>query len=216
MCGLTGSGKSRLLRALAAEGAQVLDLERIAQHRGSLLGDLPDAPQPTQKSFESALFAALSSFDAQRVVYVESESRKIGAVQVPDALLAAMRASPCVRVETPAPLRVALLKDEYAHFLADAGALANRLARLAPLHGKKAIERWNALAASGDHDALIGELLAAHYDPMYARSIERNFPRHEQAAIAEVRDVSPAGFHALARELIERASTEATRLTYQT
>src|SRR5206468_7258879 len=133
--------------ALAAEGAQVLDLERIAHHRGSLLGDLPDAPQPTQKLFESVLFAALSSFDPRRVVYVESESRKIGTVQVPDALLAAMHASPCVRVEAPQPLRIALLKHEYAHFLAATEALSSRLVRLSPLHGKKTIERWIAMAA---------------------------------------------------------------------
>jgi len=207
VCGLTGSGKSRLLAALAGEGAQVLDLERIAHHRGSLLGDLPDAPQPTQKSFESALFAALSSFDPRRVVYVESESRKIGTVQIPDALLAAMRASPCVRVETPQPLRVALLKHEYEHFLTATEALSSRLARLSPLHGKKTIERWSAMAAQGDHEALIDELLTLHYDPMYTRSIDRNFPRHCDATIAEVRDISTTGFRALARDLSARAAT---------
>jgi len=206
VCGLTGSGKSRLLAALAAEGAQVLDLERIAHHRGSLLGDLPDAPQPTQKSFESALFAALSSYDARRVVYVESESRKIGTMQIPDALLAAMRASPCVRVETPQPLRVALLKEEYEHFLTATEALSNRIARLSPLHAKKTSERWNAMAMQGDHEALIDELLTLHYDPMYTRSIDRNFPRHCDASIAEVRDISMTGFRALARDVLARAA----------
>ena len=120
VCGLTGSGKSRLLDALAAEGAQVLDLERLARHRGSLLGDLPGEPQPSQKGFESQLAAALERFDPRRPVYVESESKRIGTIQVPDALLAAMRAAPCIRLDTPAPLRVALLKDEYAHYLDDA------------------------------------------------------------------------------------------------
>jgi tRNA 2-selenouridine synthase len=206
ICGLTGSGKSRLLSALAAEGAQVLDLERIARHRGSLLGDQPDARQPTQKYFESELLAALSSFDPRRVVYVESESRKIGDVQLPDELLSAMRASPCVRIETPAPLRVTLLKHEYGHFLTAMDALNSRLARLAPLHGKKTIERWNAMAARGEHEALIADLLALHYDPMYTRSIARNFPRYSDATLAEVRDISPTGFCALARELLARAA----------
>ena len=117
VCGLTGAGKSRLLAALADEGAQVLDLERIACHRGSLLGDRPGDAQPSQKWFESRVHDALAAFDPQRVVYVESESRKIGDAQIPEALLAAMRASPCVRVETPHSLRLALLKDEYTHFL---------------------------------------------------------------------------------------------------
>jgi tRNA 2-selenouridine synthase len=206
VCGLTGCGKSRLLAALATEGAQVLDLERIARHRGSLLGDVPGAMQPSQKYFESELLAALASFDPQQVIYVESESRKIGDVQLPDALLAHMRTSPCVRLETPTPLRVALLKDEYEHFLTAIDALSNRLARLSPFYGKKTVERWNAMAASGDHDTLIAELLALHYDPTYTRSIARNFPRHSDAAIAEVADISPTGFRALARDVLARTA----------
>jgi tRNA 2-selenouridine synthase len=86
ICGATGSGKSRLLEALAAAGAQVLDLEVLAAHRGSVLGDLPDAPQPTQKAFETALWAALSGFDRKRAVYVESESKKVGNLRVPDEI----------------------------------------------------------------------------------------------------------------------------------
>ena len=140
VCGLTGSGKSRLIEALAAEGMQVLDLEALAKHRGSLLGDLPGEPQPSQKWFESQLVAALERLDPRRPVYVESESKRIGTVQVPDALLAAIRTAPCIRLDTPAPLRIALLKDEYAHYLEDAPSLSARLAHLVPLHGRKTIE----------------------------------------------------------------------------
>ena len=202
VCGLTGSGKSRLLAALADEGEQVLDLERIACHRGSLLGDVPGDPQPSQKWFESQVQATLAAFDPSRVVYVESESRKIGDVQIPEALLAAMRLSPCVRVETPHSLRVALLKDEYTHFLGDPEALGSRLERLAPIVGRKTVARWVDAAARADHDTLIAELLAAHYDPLYARSIEHNFPRYPEAVGAAVRDISPDGFRALARDVI--------------
>ncbi|HSW81841.1 MAG TPA: tRNA 2-selenouridine(34) synthase MnmH, partial [Usitatibacter sp.] len=85
VCGATGSGKSRLLEALASAGAQVLDLEVMAAHRGSLLGELPDAPQPSQKSFETAIWTALSGFDPARAVFVESESRKVGNLRVPEA-----------------------------------------------------------------------------------------------------------------------------------
>src|SRR6185369_9325750 len=115
--------------ALAAEGAQALDLEGMARHRGSLLGDLPDRPQPSQKSFDSQLIEALERFDPSRPVYVESESRKIGTVQLPDALLDAMRAAECIRLVLPRPLRVELLKDEYAHFFDDREALSSRLER---------------------------------------------------------------------------------------
>jgi tRNA 2-selenouridine synthase len=206
VCGLTGSGKSRLLAALGAEGAQVLDLEAIARHRGSLLGDLPGDPQPSQKFFESQVLAALQAFDAERVVYVESESRKIGDVQLPDALLTAMRESPCVRVETPRPLRVALLKDEYAHFLRSPQDIVARVAHLAPVYGRHTIDRWTELAERGEFEVLIDDLLTTHYDPLYARSIERNFPRQSEAIVAEVNDVSDDAYRALARAVIARTA----------
>jgi tRNA 2-selenouridine synthase len=206
ICGLTGSGKSRLLAALAAEGAQTLDLEGMAKHRGSLLGDLPGDPQPSQKAFESGVLAALQACDPRRPVYVESESRKIGTVQVPDALLDAMRASPCIRVETARAIRVELLKEEYAHFLADHGALTVRLAQLVELHGRKRLDRWAAAAAAGAWDELVGELLAEHYDPMYLRSIGRNFPRAGEALVVSPAAADIGAFRALARELDARVS----------
>jgi len=204
ICGLTGSGKSRLLAALAAEGAQTLDLETLAAHRGSLLGDLPGRPQPSQKAFESGLLDAMEGFDPSRPVYVESESKRIGTVQVPDALLDAMRASPCTRLETPHSLRVALLKEEYAHFLADHAALTARLSQLLELQGRKTLERWAAAAAAGDWDSLVGELLTAHYDPTYARSIAKNFPNVGDALVVAPRAADDPAFRALARELDER------------
>jgi tRNA 2-selenouridine synthase len=201
VCGLTGSGKSRLLAALAAAGAQALDLEALARHRGSLLGERPGDPQPSQRSFESALLAALERFDPARAVYVESESRRIGVLQLPDALLAGIRAGDCVRLDTAQALRITLLKEEYAHLLGDPAALAARFARLVPLHGHATTERWAAAAAAGDWDALVSELLARHYDPIYTRTMARNFPR-----IADGLVVSPAGidepaFRALARAI---------------
>jgi tRNA 2-selenouridine synthase len=202
VCGLTGSGKSRLIAALAAEGAQVLDLETIARHRGSLLGDRPGDPQPSQKWFDSQLHAALAAFDRYRPVFVESESKRIGALQLPDALLAAMRQARCVRVETPLHLRVALLEDDYGHFLADHAALGLRLAHLAPLHGNATIARWTEAAAAGDFDNLVRELLERHYDPLYLRSIERNFPRHAEGEPAAVAALDEPAFRALARRLV--------------
>jgi tRNA 2-selenouridine synthase len=87
ICGPTGSGKSRLLRILAGQGAQVLDLEELANHRGSVLGNFPNERQPTQKAFESALWETLRRLDRNRVVFVECESKKIGNVHLPDPLV---------------------------------------------------------------------------------------------------------------------------------
>jgi len=212
VCGLTGSGKSRLLSALHDEGAQVLDLERLARHRGSLLGDLPDGPQPSQRAFETQLLVALEGLDRARPVYVESESRKIGALQVPEALLVAMRTAACIRVATPRAMRVALLKDEYSPFIDDPAALYARLQPLLPLIGHKVMGAWQAAAAAGDFDTLVDELLDRHYDPIYARSIERNFPNATQALTVVPQDTSIPAFRALARTIADQTGAHAAVL----
>jgi tRNA 2-selenouridine synthase len=203
VCGLTGSGKSRLIEAIAAEGGQALDLEALARHRGSLLGDLPGAPQPSQKAFETSLYDALTRFDATRPVYVESESRRIGRLQLPEALLGAMRGAPCVRIETPQPLRVSMLAYDYVHFVHDDAALSAQIAPLSKLHGNAVIARWQGMIERAELPALAAELLDTHYDPCYRRAIQANFPRFAQAPVLRVTDVSPASFRALARTLLD-------------
>lgn len=202
ICGATGSGKSRLLEALAAEGAQVLDLERLAAHRGSVLGELPDAPQPSQKAFETAIWAALPGFDAGRPVFVESESKKVGNLRVPDALIEHMRGSACVRLEATADVRVALLMDEYAHFVADPAALAARLDLLRDLHGAERIDGWKSMLAAGRWKPLVHDLLESHYDPAYRKSLFRNYREAQSAPAVAVSDPAPAAFRTLARKLI--------------
>ncbi len=186
--GPTGSGKSRLLAALGSAGAQVLDLEGLAAHRGSVLGGLPDRPQPSQKMFESLVLQALRAIDPGREVYVEGESRKIGQVQVPEALMARMRASDCVLVEAPLDARVAFLMQEYRHFFADPAALAAQLDCLVALHGRARIGEWKALAAGGAWPELVRRLLEEHYDPAYRRSSRSNYARLAEAEVVSVAD----------------------------
>jgi tRNA 2-selenouridine synthase len=207
ICGLTGSGKSRLIEAIAAEGGQALDLERLARHRGSLLGDIPGEPQPPQKAFESALFDALGQLDASLPVFVESESQRIGRLQVPDALLESMRDAPCVRLDVAQPLRVAMLGADYAHLADDGARLHAQLAPLAKLHGNAVVAQWEAMMQSGETVQLAAELLDRHYDPSYERAMRRNFPRYRDATVLRVDDAEPATFRALARQLLERPAS---------
>jgi tRNA 2-selenouridine synthase len=208
LCGETGSGKSRLLEALGARGAQVLDLERMAAHRGSVLGNLPHAPQPSQKLFETRLWDALRKLDPLRPVFVEAESKKIGQLQVPDALLETMRAGECARVEAPVAARVAFLIAEYRHFLADPAQLKAQLDCLAALHGREAIGAWQALADRGEWERLVEALLVAHYDPAYRRSTEKNYARLASAHVLRPGDLSPASIAALAAALRARVERE--------
>ena len=201
VCGTTGSGKSRLLRHLQVAGAQVLDLEDLACHRGSVLGGLPHRPQPSQKWFESEIWWRLRRFDPARPVFVESESRKVGDLRVPDALIATMRAADCVQLELPLAERVRLLRDEYLHFEGDPAALHAQLDCLLALHGHDRIGAWKALADAGRWDELVERLLVEHYDPAYLRSIERNFSRLRDAEVVRAARADDADFAALARTL---------------
>jgi tRNA 2-selenouridine synthase len=203
LCGLTGSGKSRLLATLERLGAQVLDLERLAAHRGSVLGNLPDAPQPTQKMFESLLWDRLRRFEPGRPVYVESESKKIGVLQVPQELLDAMWASPCVQLDVERATRVRLLMDQYGHFLADPAALGRQLDCLMQLHGHATIDRWKQMAHAGDWEPLVAELLERHYDPAYTRAIVSHYPSLPQARRVAIAAPAEQSFERAARELLE-------------
>ena len=199
LSGPTGSGKSRLLEALAAQGAQVLHLEALAAHRGSVLGGLPERGQPTQKAFETAIYSALQGFSAERPVYVEAESRMIGRLRLPVALHTMMRGGRCLELQVARPARVQFLIADYAH-LCDAGQLAPLLERLTASLGRECVRRWLDLAQAGDFPALVDELLVRHYDPLYARAA-RQYQGARQQLLAD--DLAPETLRGLAGALIE-------------
>lgn len=179
--GPTGSGKTRLLQALAAEGAQVLDLEDLASHRSSVLGHIPGQPQPSQKSFDTQVWQALRSFDPERPVFVESESRKVGNLSIPESLMLAMRDSPCFELQLSIDERVALLMEDYSFFVDDKDLFCHRLEALVAIRGKAVVEAWKECIHSGRIEDVVRDLLVIHYDPTYAASMVRNFTQSDRA-----------------------------------
>ena len=202
VCGPTGSAKTRLLHALAAEGAQVLDLEGLAAHRGSVLGDVPGQAQPAQKAFETQLFHTLRGLDPARPVWVEAESRRIGRLTVPEPLIAAMHASATVEIDATLPARVDHLLRDYAWLAADPEALATRLAALKGVVPNAALARWQAWARAGELLPLLTGLLAEHYDPLYARSTGRHWAGDASTQRLQTDDLADASVAALARQLV--------------
>jgi len=201
LCGRTGSAKSRLLTALAAQGAQVVDLEALACHRGSVLGPLPGQPQPSQKAFDTALWHALRGLDAARPVFVEGESRTVGRLRVPERLIDALRAAPVVQVRMPLEARVAFLLDDYAHLVGDVEAFCTQLQALRELRGAAVVKRWQELARAGD-TAVVRELLEQHYDPFYERSMARHFAHYAQARAIDLPDADAASLQQAAVDLM--------------
>jgi tRNA 2-selenouridine synthase len=189
LCGPTGSGKTRLLHRLREAGAQVLDLEALACHKGSALGALPGRAQPSQKAFETALCLALETLDLTRAVYTEAESRLIGRLRLPAALVERLRDSPCIELHAPLEARIDWLLQDYPHLSQPTEgatqatpALSPLLDKLRPQRGHDTVNRWQALAREASPQALrtlVGELLTQHYDPHYARSQRSHFRQWE-------------------------------------
>jgi tRNA 2-selenouridine synthase len=204
VCGPTGSGKSRLLQVLASEGAQVLDLEALARHRGSVLGDLPGDPQPTQKMFDSLIWNALRRFDPAVPVFIEAESRKVGMVRLPPKLLQQMTSSRCVRIDAPIAERVRFLLLEYRHLLADTDWLKQKLLRLTGLHSRETVARWTTQIDGADWEALVHDLLVTHYDPAYRRSLTNLYPALAHATAIETDRLDDMRLAAAARGLLKR------------
>jgi tRNA 2-selenouridine synthase len=175
ICGPTGSGKTRLLQGLARAGAQVLDLEALAEHRSSVLGLIPGQAQPSQKQFDMRIWDALRKLEPSRTVWAESESKKVGNVSIPDALMQALRESPCARVDLPLEERVALLLEDYDFFAQDTDFFCQRLDVLRDLRGHAVINTWQNQIRSGQVAQVVRELLELHYDPGYLSSTRRNF-----------------------------------------
>jgi tRNA 2-selenouridine synthase len=202
VCGSTGSGKSRLLQVLRTHGAQVLDLEALANHRGSVLGLVPGSPQPSQKQFDSRVWDALRNFDPARPVFVESESKKVGDLRVPPALIERMRASACMRLDLALDARVALLIEDYDFFVTDTAAFCGRLDALRALRGNEVVNGWQEAARSGHTPDVVRDLLVGHYDPIYAQSMKRNFVGMAAPQLELEWDGSAAGLDATARRAI--------------
>lgn len=205
VCGPTGSGKTRLLQALATQGAQVLDMENLARHRSSVLGAIPGLEQPSQKRFDTLIWDTLRGFSQNQPVFVESESKKIGNVSVPAALIDAMRMSTCLNVLMPDNERVALLMEDYDALVRHVDDFCNRLASLTAIKGRCVVENWQAQARSGQWETVVQDLLTHHYDPAYWQSIDRNFVQFKNAKTIAPNDRSMRAMADLAHQLLMSA-----------
>ncbi len=168
--GYTGSGKTELLHALAAAGEQVLDLEGLACHKGSVFGAFGQPVQPTGEQFENDLYSRWAEFDVSRNIWVEDESRMIGRITLPDPVVAHLSAGTLIRVDMDLETRINRLVQEYACF--DRQLLADAIRKIAErLGGALAGEALRALEAK-DFKRVAGIVLA-YYDKAYLHSISR-------------------------------------------
>ncbi|WP_444460317.1 tRNA 2-selenouridine(34) synthase MnmH [Rhodobacter capsulatus] len=199
--GNTGSAKTAVLQAAAAQGAQVIDLEGLANHRGSIFGARPGG-QPAQTGFEGKLAVALAQLDPARPVLIEAESAKVGQIQLPKSLWAALRTAPRLRLVAPLPARAAYLARAYADIVADPLRLTRLIDQLRPYHAAEVIHFWHGLAAAQAFEALAAELMRRHYDPRY----DKHRARQDHRVIEIATDsLAPEALTALAADVIAAA-----------
>ncbi len=203
VCGPTGSAKTRILQALETQGEQVLDLESLASHKGSVLGVLPDEPQPSQKWFETLLRQKLAGFDAAQPVYVEAESRKIGNLHLPQAIIDRIRAAQCIEIDATLPARIQFLLRDYDYFLNRQDFLKKRLGILKELQSNETLNRWSGMIDADQWPALVQELLELHYDPLYQRSQGKNYKTYSTSPVFRSEDLSTAGIEKIAADIIQ-------------
>lgn len=193
LCGLTGSGKTHILQHMQQRGAQVLDLEGLANHRGSLLGEEwhgKPAPQPSQKYFESLLLQQLQSFKS-KLVWLESESNKIGQVYLPQSLWQQMKQAKCVEIQLPMSSRVQFLLQAYSHLVTHPDVLKAKLERLKSRYGRQKLNQWYQLIDNEQWAAFVQDILQSHYDPTYTQSIQRDFMQVERVlSLADLSNTS--------------------------
>ncbi|WP_149140054.1 tRNA 2-selenouridine(34) synthase MnmH [Gemmobacter caeruleus] len=194
--GNTGTAKTELLGLLAARGVQVIDLEGLAHHRGSLFGQR--GAQPGQRGFEGRLALALAGLDPRRPVVIEAESAKVGQCRLPPRLWRAMVAAPRLEIRAPVAARATYLARTYADLTADPARLVATIDLLRPLHAASRIEEWQAMAATGAFVPLAEALITAHYDPRYSRHRARTTA---PATTFDTDDLTPPHLAALADRL---------------
>mgnify|MGYP003862100051 CR=1 FL=1 len=158
------------------------------------------------------LIQALEKFDANKIVFVEAESRKIGSLHVPDVLLETMRKSPCIKIQASIEARVEFLISDYDYFIQDPQHLISTIDYLKDLHSKETLARWKSLAQEGQWPTLVSELLEQHYDALYRRSQNSNYVNYETATSFNTADLSAKGIDILAKQMGTVGDTKRTDL----
>ncbi len=200
ICGLTGTGKTQILQRLSLQDVQVLDLEGLANHRGSLLGEQWQIPQPSQKYFESLLLQHLQNLNSNKPVWVEAESNKVGRIYLPQALWQKLTQASCIEIRVPLAARVEWILQGYPHLIAHPEVLKSKLQNLKSRYGREKLLAWYHLIDTQQREALVSSLLQDHYDPAYSHALQHCYPNVDQ--VITLPDLSDASVDHVVNQLI--------------
>ncbi len=202
--GMTGVGKTVMLTQLAAEGYPVIDLEGLANHRGSAFGGLGLPDQPGQKKFEALLREDLLKFQDSEYILVEGESRHIGRLQVPPILFAAMQQEPSIWLEASLDFRVRCILDDYPAIDQERLAFERPIQALKERLGSDKVAKLLDLLHNGSWDELVRELMVNYYDPLY----QHTYPERRIEVEVEPLEQGVAGIKAAIVKILAQPAAE--------
>ena len=172
--GKTGSAKTKILKSIENEGGQILDLEGLANHKGSLLGKIPDLIQPSQKFFESLIFNKIQNLNLKDKIYIEAESSKIGNIHIPKSIWKKMINSPRIEISANIELRAKFLVSDYDYMCNDPTLINPIIKGLKNRLSKELFDEWTNLIDRKKWFDLTKSFLENHYDPSYSSNTIKN------------------------------------------
>jgi len=172
--GKTGSAKTKILKSIENEGGQILDLEGLANHKGSLLGKIPDLIQPSQKFFESLIFNKIQNLNLKDKIYIEAESSKIGNIHIPKSIWKKMIKSPRIEISANVELRAKFLVSDYDYMCNNPTLINPIIKGLKNRLSKELFDEWTNLIERKKWFDLTKSFLENHYDPSYSSNTIKN------------------------------------------
>ena len=181
--GKTGSAKTKILHSIRDQGAQILDLEGLARHKGSLLGAIPNLKQPSQKLFESLLFYEINKLNLKKNIFIEAESSKVGNVHIPKSIWSNMILSKRIEVVADVNTRAKFLIDDYHYMCKNPILIEPMIKGLKSRLSNDLIDSWKKLIDKKKWFELTKSFLENHYDSSYSSNTIKN----DRKVLKEVR-----------------------------
>ena len=202
LTGNTGTAKTKVLNLIEKRNGQTIDLESLANHKGSVFGS-QGQKQPSQKLFETLIYDKLVNLKTNEPIFVEAESNKIGNLHIPKEFWKLMKSAPQIELSATLEKRAKFLVDEYSEITTDLDLLEKQITSLSTIAGHKVVESWLLMAKNKDFYELVKQLMEKHYDPRYKRSLLRK--KKEVFANLKIEDMSPKGLSSMVDRILQTA-----------
>ena len=209
LTGNTGTAKTKILNLIEERNGQTIDLESLANHKGSVFGS-QGQKQPSQKLFETLIYDKVKNLETSEPIFVEAESNKIGNLHIPKEFWKLMKSSPQIEISATVEQRAQFLVEEYSEITSDLDLLEKQITSLSTIAGPKVVESWLRIAKNKEFIELAKQLIEKHYDPRYKRGLLRE--KKEVFASLRLDDISQKGLSLIVDRILQTANNRMNTL----